>query len=171
MDSVTWMKNGVEITEGNSDYMYSRSQIITDESSDTYQHTLFVRNVLHFVGNFTCIVKDVVNNTDTRDLTSEVESLLLTLMHLLHDSIMQLVLWVTTFHQLMVTTQFVCLVPATVSLVLRAVRCASVCMDTTGVHRSISMSLAPVSLEFVIILISCVSIFNSVWVQSACVYI
>ena len=72
VDSVTWMKDGVEITGDDPDF--SLSQIVTDISSATYQHTLSVRNVLHFVGRFTCIVRDVVGNNDTRDLTSEVDS-------------------------------------------------------------------------------------------------
>ena len=66
MDSVTWMKDGVEITG------FSQSQIITNASSATYQHTLSVQNVLYFMGRFTCIVRDVAGNNDTRDLTSEV---------------------------------------------------------------------------------------------------
>ena len=71
MNSVTWMKDGVDITGDDSNF--SQSQTITDASSVTYQHTLSVRNVLHFVGRFTCIVRDVVGNNDTRDLTSEVD--------------------------------------------------------------------------------------------------
>ena len=70
VDSVTWMKDGVEITGDDPDF--SQSQIITDASSATYQHILSVRNVLHFVGRFTCIMRDVVGNNDTMDLTSEV---------------------------------------------------------------------------------------------------
>ena len=144
MDSVTWMKDGVEITGDNLDF--SQSQMITDRSSATYQHTLFVLDALHFVGKFTCIVRDVVGNKDARDLTSEdficsPLSFIITVC-----SIMQLVLWVTTFHELVTATQCVYLVQATASLLLRAVRCASVCVDTTGVHRRTSMSPAPVSL-------------------------
>ena len=70
MDSITWMKDEVKITEDDPDF--SRSQTITDASSATYQHTLFVQNVIYFVGRFTCIVRDVAGNNDTRDLTSEV---------------------------------------------------------------------------------------------------
>ena len=70
VDSVTWMKDGVKITGDDPDF--SQSQTITNASSATYQHTLFVQNVIYFVGRFTCIVRDVAGNNDTRDLTSEV---------------------------------------------------------------------------------------------------
>ena len=69
MNLVTWMKDGVEITGDDSNF--SQSQTITDASSVTYQHTLSVRNVLHFVGRFTCIVRDMIDNNDTMDLTSK----------------------------------------------------------------------------------------------------
>ena len=72
MDSITWLKDGVEITGDDSDF--SQFQIITNTSSATYRHTLLIRNVLYFVGQFTCIVRDVVGNNDTRDLTSELSS-------------------------------------------------------------------------------------------------
>ena len=64
VDSVTWLKNGVEVGAE-----FTQTQTLTDTVSATYQHTLSSGSVPGFVGSFTCEVRDAGGNTDSRTLT------------------------------------------------------------------------------------------------------
>ena len=61
VDSVTWRKDGVEVSSD-----YSQLQTITDTLSATYQHTLSSNDSSDFVGTFTCEVRDTVGPVDQR---------------------------------------------------------------------------------------------------------
>ena len=66
MNSVTWMRDGVEVGS-----VFTQTQSLIDAALATYQHTLSSDSAGDFVGNFTCSVSDVDGNTDSRNLTSE----------------------------------------------------------------------------------------------------
>lgn len=66
IDSVTWFKDGSEI-RGNSS-VFSQNQTITDRMDATYQHILSSESATHFVGTFTCVVRDGSGIMATRTL-------------------------------------------------------------------------------------------------------
>ena len=70
VDSVTWRKDGVEVSSD-----YSQLQTITDTLSATYQHTLSSNDSSDFVGIFTCEVRDTAGAMDQR--TTDINSKLL----------------------------------------------------------------------------------------------
>ena len=67
VDSVTWMKNGLNITRDDPDF--TLTQIITNPTSASYNSTLTSNSLTSLVGSFTCIVRDAAGNTDTRTQT------------------------------------------------------------------------------------------------------
>ncbi len=69
MDSVTWMKDGVEVGSE-----FTQTQTLTDTVLATYQHTLSSDSVDDFVGSFTCSVSDIGGITDSRTLTGTLHS-------------------------------------------------------------------------------------------------
>ena len=66
MDSFQWLKDGRVIDKDSS--KYNQTQIITDGSSVTYQHTLSSERKTSFEGRFTCLVRDVYGNSESRML-------------------------------------------------------------------------------------------------------
>ena len=66
IDSVTWSKDGQEISGSSSEFR--QSQHITDRVTATYQHTLSSENKANFVGQFSCLVRDGRGETATRTL-------------------------------------------------------------------------------------------------------
>ena len=67
IDSVTWLKDGKEISNSNSGF--HQWQLITDRVTATYQYILFSENDTNFEGNFSCFVRDGSGGTATRSLT------------------------------------------------------------------------------------------------------
>ena len=63
VDSVTWRRDGVEVGSE-----FTQMQTITDTLTASYQHSLSSQDVANFVGNFTCEVRDVDFNIDSRTL-------------------------------------------------------------------------------------------------------
>ena len=66
IDSVTWSKDGQEISGSSSEF--HQSQHITDRVTATYQHTLYSESKANFVGQFSCLVRDGRGDTATRIL-------------------------------------------------------------------------------------------------------
>ena len=61
MDSVTWLKGGVEVGPE-----FIRAQTLVDPATGMYEQTLSSDSIAVFVGDFTCEVRDTSSNTDSR---------------------------------------------------------------------------------------------------------
>ncbi len=66
MDSITWLKDGLEI--GDESTEFSQIQILSDTLSATYQHILSSEDISNLVGSFTCRVVEVSGNMMKRTL-------------------------------------------------------------------------------------------------------
>ena len=66
IDSVTWSKDGQEVSGSSSEF--HQSQHITDRVTATYQHTLSSESKANFVGQFSCSVRNGHGDTATRTL-------------------------------------------------------------------------------------------------------
>ena len=88
VDSVTWMKDGSLIT-GNSS-TFSLTQTIINTISSTYHHILSSSNSSNFVGNFACIIRDAVGNSNSR--TRAFNGMLCVLISMVHNYYYDMVL-------------------------------------------------------------------------------